>query len=275
MIGYFRSAWICGAVTSATLCWSTVDSSATVSVEESTITGVFTAPVYMGFAANNPGYEYARYIDNSTTAPASTSINSDESTLIWGTNSPDGVGTDYSTIHVPGATDPPADTTTPVELGTITYAGGQSDLNSIIFGATLKVTLDRILLGFDQTIITTTNNLSNVDNLTSAQANRDADDLITCGNSGNICPNDLQAFENTGGVGGVRFSTPLVVAPYGTFSIDPGLALTGTLPVGGDGGVDTHLAGAVPEPSTWALMLLGFVGLGFAGFRRARKWSVA
>jgi hypothetical protein len=27
---------------------------------------------------------------------------------------------------------------------------------------------------------------------------------------------------------------------------------------------------AVPEPSTWAMMLLGFVGLGYAGYRRAR-----
>jgi hypothetical protein len=27
----------------------------------------------------------------------------------------------------------------------------------------------------------------------------------------------------------------------------------------------------VPEPSTWALMLLGFAGLGFAGYRRARR----
>jgi hypothetical protein len=27
----------------------------------------------------------------------------------------------------------------------------------------------------------------------------------------------------------------------------------------------------VPEPSTWAMMLLGFVGLGFAGYRHARK----
>ena len=28
---------------------------------------------------------------------------------------------------------------------------------------------------------------------------------------------------------------------------------------------------AVPEPSTWAMMLLGFVGLGFAGYRKAQK----
>ena len=27
---------------------------------------------------------------------------------------------------------------------------------------------------------------------------------------------------------------------------------------------------AVPEPSTWAMMLLGFAGLGFAGYRRAK-----
>jgi hypothetical protein len=27
---------------------------------------------------------------------------------------------------------------------------------------------------------------------------------------------------------------------------------------------------AVPESSTWAMMLLGFAGLGFAGYRRAR-----
>ena len=26
----------------------------------------------------------------------------------------------------------------------------------------------------------------------------------------------------------------------------------------------------VPEPSTWAMLLLGFAGLGYAGYRRAR-----
>jgi hypothetical protein len=30
-------------------------------------------------------------------------------------------------------------------------------------------------------------------------------------------------------------------------------------------------AGAVPEPSTWAMMLLGFAGLGFVGYRASRK----
>jgi hypothetical protein len=32
---------------------------------------------------------------------------------------------------------------------------------------------------------------------------------------------------------------------------------------------------AVPEPSTWAMMALGFAGLGFAGYRRTRKETPA
>jgi hypothetical protein len=32
----------------------------------------------------------------------------------------------------------------------------------------------------------------------------------------------------------------------------------------------TGFAGGVPEPSTWAMMLLGFAGLGFA-FRQSRR----
>jgi PEP-CTERM motif len=29
--------------------------------------------------------------------------------------------------------------------------------------------------------------------------------------------------------------------------------------------------GGIPEPSTWAMMLLGFAGLGFAGYRKAKE----
>ncbi len=35
------------------------------------------------------------------------------------------------------------------------------------------------------------------------------------------------------------------------------------------------LEAGVPEPSTWAMLLAGFGGLGFAAFRRARKTSIA
>jgi hypothetical protein len=36
-------------------------------------------------------------------------------------------------------------------------------------------------------------------------------------------------------------------------------------------GFDFAVGGAVPEPSTWAIMLIGFAGLGFAGYRASRK----
>ena len=35
------------------------------------------------------------------------------------------------------------------------------------------------------------------------------------------------------------------------------------------------IAGAVPEPSTWAMMLLGFGGLGFMTYRRKRTTAIA
>ena len=55
----------------------------------------------------------------------------------------------------------------------------------------------------------------------------------------------------------------------------PGLDLTFgyTLVADGSGGFgfDFAVGGAVPETSTWAMMLVGFAGLGFAGYRRARE----
>jgi hypothetical protein len=33
--------------------------------------------------------------------------------------------------------------------------------------------------------------------------------------------------------------------------------------------------GATPEPATWALMLLGFAGLGYAGFRQSRAHALS
>jgi hypothetical protein len=36
-----------------------------------------------------------------------------------------------------------------------------------------------------------------------------------------------------------------------------------------------NISAGVPEPSTWAMMMLGFAGLGFAGYRRANKVKAA
>ena len=36
----------------------------------------------------------------------------------------------------------------------------------------------------------------------------------------------------------------------------------------------TLISGVVPEPSTWAMMLLGFAGLGLAGCRKVKQAAV-
>ena len=38
---------------------------------------------------------------------------------------------------------------------------------------------------------------------------------------------------------------------------------------------ETSSPSPIPEPSTWAMMLLGFAGLGFAGYRKARSARTA
>jgi PEP-CTERM motif len=36
-------------------------------------------------------------------------------------------------------------------------------------------------------------------------------------------------------------------------------------------GYNGSISSVVPEPATWAMMLLGFAGLGFAGYRTSRR----
>jgi hypothetical protein len=49
---------------------------------------------------------------------------------------------------------------------------------------------------------------------------------------------------------------------FNNFSIEVG---------GGDLLAVTSIAPVVPEPSTWAMMLLRFAGLGFAGYHQRQK----
>jgi hypothetical protein len=49
------------------------------------------------------------------------------------------------------------------------------------------------------------------------------------------------------------------------------ISWSGTDPVFGTIGGFAFLTAAVPEPSTWAMMLLGFAGLGFMAYRRKAK----
>jgi hypothetical protein len=57
----------------------------------------------------------------------------------------------------------------------------------------------------------------------------------------------------------------------------PGTAFTftGTYTLGAATGDDTFHISAVPEPSTWAMMILGFAGISFLAHRRARQAKLA
>jgi hypothetical protein len=44
---------------------------------------------------------------------------------------------------------------------------------------------------------------------------------------------------------------------------------------GGGGGSFVYTASSVPEPSTWGMLLIGFAGLGFAGYRKTKGGRTA
>jgi hypothetical protein len=91
------------------------------------------------------------------------------------------------------------------------------------------------------------------------------------------CTDQIDGFEFTFS-SGVDITGAKVdpASQFGVFALDLKsptdllVNLTGiNVPVAGDSlTIDLTFPGAIPEPSTWALMLLGFAGLGFAGWRR-------
>jgi hypothetical protein len=65
---------------------------------------------------------------------------------------------------------------------------------------------------------------------------------------------------------------PVIIPPVidpGVVAVDPSAPVL-VDPIGPPGGDPPGGATAVPEPSTWAMLLLGFAGLGYAGFRRRK-----
>ena len=68
-----------------------------------------------------------------------------------------------------------------------------------------------------------------------------------------------------------NFVFPLGTGPGSLYSVTEKFAITATGNfLNGSANSTIDVAGA-PEPSTWAMMLLGFVGLGFLGYRTSRK----
>jgi PEP-CTERM motif len=262
-----------------------------------TIIGVFSDPIYSGFVTHDPNIFTSTYFDNTATAPFSLSIvNSTNpalegtpplpgetplqatgSKLQWGSDNSVDPADQFSELIFFGA-QVPADIHQPFQAGVITFLNGTSDLTSLIFGASLKlydnVVSDATYLGTDTVTITTTSNLG-----TPAL---DTDYINICGNGSNICGSSIEAYEDSQdgtGVTAVLMGqivgdpqlqfTDVALAAVQTNLLDPqsppGL-LTGL--VGGQAA-----GGVIPEPSTWAMMVLGFIGMGFVGYRTKRGAS--
>ena len=102
-------------------------------------------------------------------------------------------------------------------------------------------------------------------------------DMVLCTATGSICGTELN-FTATGadathpfvigGPPGAGVFLGIPVPFVANLSVAPGTALCPETTA------CTGLVGA-PEPSTWGMMLLGFAGLGFLGYRRAFKTRLA
>ena len=245
-----------------------------------TIIGIFSDPIYSGFVTHDPTISSPPvYFDNSATAPLSLSIvNSTDPTLAgtpalqatgsklqWGSDASVDPSEQFSELIFFGAPIP-ANIHQPFEAGVITYLNGTSNLNSLIFGASLSlydnVVSPQTYLGTDTVIITTTSNLG-------VSLAQDADYINICGNGSNICGSSIEAYEDSEGGTGVTavLQGQIVGDPQLQFTdvtVSPDQLATGGL-VGNEAA-----AGIIPEPSTWVMIILGFAGIGLVGYRTKR-----
>jgi PEP-CTERM motif-containing protein len=249
-----------------------------------TIIGIFSDPIFSGFVTHDPTIlSPPLYFNNSATAPLSLSIvNSTDPTLAgtpllqatgsklqWGSDASVDPSEQFSELIFFGAPIP-ANIHQPFEAGVITFLNGTSDLTSLIFGASLSLYDDVVspqtYLGTDTVIITTTSNLG-------ADLGQDADYINICGNGSNICGSSIEAYEDSeGGTGVTADLTGQIVGDpqlqFTDVTVSPDQLATGGL-VGNEAA-----AGIIPEPSTWAMMMLGFAGLGLASYRARRAGAV-
>jgi hypothetical protein len=250
-------------------------------VPGNTIIGVFGGVTTDGYVLNNPSLGQTTFFSNGGTAsysivnstnPATGGtppLQSTGSALIWGDNN--GGSGQPSTLDFFGAPIP-ANLTQNFLLGRLTFGNGTSTLTSLIFGATISFYSGSVsaqnFLGTDTISINTTSNLLQ----STAQ---DSDYINICGNQSNICGSSIQAVESSQG------GTGVTVDLYGTIVGDPQLFINlVTLAPGQsmdtNGFVsDSPAVNGVPEPSTWAMMILGFFGVGFMAYRRRKSSALS
>jgi len=97
-------------------------------------------------------------------------------------------------------------------------------------------------------------------------------------NDGEIGPSPILSLLRNVDTFTVANTLPNFQTQFLGFSTDPFNAITLTVPTGGSWVVSDFttaqaLNSAVPEPSTWAMMILGFAGVGFMAYRRRNQSS--
>ena len=213
-----------------------------------TVNGYFDNPVKTGSIVALDGSLTA--LDNSGTAfVLDTVLAPNNDTITWGLSTT-GTKPSYSFLNFVGATFSNVAGDTPFLLGTITYLNGTSDLDTLIFGATLHLDLGSGITPKTSTIpILTTAN-------TGISPARDAD-LI-----------GFSDFPATFNVYEGGFS---IANLYGMIVGDPEVTLTGIAVT--EGFEDTGYIGegvpGVPEPAAWAMLLGGFALTGMRLRRRS------
>ena len=160
--------------------------------------------------------------------------------------------------------------------------------------ATASGSLDGILFTNATVVLTMTNNTTNVTGGPSFFENVGTTTVSVGGGSAVTFSDPIQVFSNQSStaVGFEDLSSDDILdsvsasfASYdlktsigpivGSSEFDPSSSFPTTggafvLTSVGESATFTSATSAIPEPSTWAMMLIGFAGLGYAGYRRAR-----
>jgi hypothetical protein len=230
-----------------------------------TVTGTWINPVLSG-----TGFDGAtgapQTFDNTGTAacnisgcPSNVANSYGSNTVAFGTNP------DASTVTFTGHSFQDVPLNKDFNAFQLTFFNGTSDASTVIGGATLQLRFNMTLgtienfdmmFQFVQTANTGTTDLENADFVFAS--------VVDPNNPTVISPQAVYVSEGK--------TTSWEV--FGVILNDPQFRPTGFELSDLNNGVIGLPLGAVPEPSTWAMMILGFAGVGFMSYRRSRKDQV-